>query len=89
MSAAVETTAPATVAAVADLEALLAPIAGENPAGESLQYSGLHDELREARRPADNLAQGDWQHEPKAADYHQVITLATPALATQTKDLQV
>ncbi|HEY0546755.1 MAG TPA: type VI secretion system protein TssA [Pyrinomonadaceae bacterium] len=94
MSAAAETTSPATettatAASVADLEALLAPIAGENPAGESLQYSGLHDELREARRPADNLAQGDWKYETKAADYHQVISLATPALATQTKDLQV
>jgi type VI secretion system protein ImpA len=77
------------VAAVADLEALLAPIVGENPAGESLQYSGLYDELREARRAEDNLAQGDWQYEMKAADYRQVITLAAPALATQSKDLQV
>lgn len=96
MSAAVETTSPATEtaapappSAVADLDALLAPIAGENPAGESLQYSGLHDELREARRVEDNLAQGEWQYETKVADYHQVISLATPALATQTKDLQV
>lgn len=96
MSAAVETTSPATEtaapaspAAVADLDALLAPIAGENPAGESLQYSGLHDELREARRVEDNLAQGEWQYETKVADYHQVVALATPALATQTKDLQV
>ncbi len=89
MSAAVETTAPATVPAVADLEALLAPIAGENPAGESLQYSGLHDEIREARRADDNLAQGDWQHETKAADFHQVLSLAVPALSEKTKDLQV
>jgi len=89
MSAAVETTAPATVPAVADLEALLAPIAGENPAGESLQYSGLHDEIREARRADDNLAQGDWQHETKAADFHQVLSLAVPALSAKTKDLQV
>ncbi len=90
MSAAVETTSPAPVVpAVADLEALLAPISEENPAGESLQYSGLHDEIREARRAEDNLEQGDWQRETKAADYHQVINLATPALTSQTKDLQV
>jgi type VI secretion system protein ImpA len=89
MSAAVETTSPSPVAAVADLEALLAPIAGENPAGESLQYSGLHDEIREARRAEDNLEQGEWQYEMKVADFQQVLNLATPALATQTKDLQV
>lgn len=89
MSAAVETNSPATVPAVADLEALLAPIEGENPAGESLQYSGLHDEIREARRAEDNLAQGEWKFEPKAADYHQVLSLAVPALSSRTKDLQI
>ncbi|MBC7911913.1 MAG: type VI secretion system protein TssA, partial [Pyrinomonadaceae bacterium] len=89
MSAVVENASPETVAAVADLEALLAPIEGENPAGASLQYSGLHDEIREARRAEDNLAQGEWQYEMKVADFHQVLNLALPALSTQSKDLQV
>lgn len=75
--------------AVVDVETLLAPIPGENPAGESLQYSGLYDEIREARRSEDNLAQGDWQREPKAADWHKVISLTTDALSTKTKDLQI
>lgn len=74
---------------VIDIEALLQPIPGENPAGENLQYTGLHDEIREARRAEDNLEQGEWKREPKAADWDQVIGLATNALATKTKDLQV
>lgn len=95
MSAVVEPAAAAGVAAVAeqppvvDVEALLAPIAGEKPAGESLQYSGIYDEIREARRSEDGLAQGDWQHEPKAAEWPKVIDLSTDALATKSKDLQI
>jgi hypothetical protein len=56
-------------AAVFNLDALLAPIAGENPSGENLQYSGLHDEIREARRADDDVPQGDWVHELKVADW--------------------
>lgn len=76
-------------APVINLEALLQPVSEENPAGESLQYSGLYDEIREARRADENLAQGQWQTELKYADYQQVIRLAVPALETQTKDLQI
>ena len=96
MSAVVEPTSAAAVAAaptgppaVVDVEALLVPIPGENPAGESLQYSGLYDEIREARRSEDSLAQGDWQREPKAAEWPKVIELATGALASKSKDLQI
>ncbi len=81
--------APPSVPAVIDLEALLAPIPGENPAGESLQYSGEYDEIREARRSEDNLEQGDWQRDPKSAEWPKVVTLATTALASKTKDLQI
>jgi type VI secretion system protein ImpA len=76
---------PATI----DIEALLQPIAGENPAGENLQYSGLHDEIREARRAEDNLSQGDWQRDVKTADWDRVVELSTDALSNKTKDLQV
>jgi type VI secretion system protein ImpA len=82
--ATVESRAP-----VIDIEALLQPISEDKPSGESLQYSGLYDEIREARRADDLLAQGQWQHEPKMADYRKVISLAIPALTSETKDLQI
>jgi len=68
---------------------MMLPISGENPSGESLQYSGLYDEIREARRADENLSQGSWQIELKIADFRQVIGLAVPALERQTKDLQI
>lgn len=74
---------------VVNLEALLTPIAGDNPAGENLRYAGLHDEIREARRADDQLAQGEWRRENKLADWPRVIELSTAALATQTKDLRI
>jgi type VI secretion system protein ImpA len=86
---AVVSSTPATPPALLDVEALLTPLPGENPAGENLRYSGLHDEIREARRAEDNLPQGDWQRESKAAQWPKVVELATTALANKTKDLQV
>ncbi len=74
---------------VVDLDALLQPISDENPSGESLRYSGLYDEISEARRADDTLNRGDWQEQLKVADYRKVVDLAIPALTTQTKDLQV
>jgi type VI secretion system protein ImpA len=76
-------------APVFNLDALLAPIAGENPSGENLQYSGLHDEIREARRADDDVPQGDWVHELKVADWEKVAELAGESLAGKTKDLQI
>jgi type VI secretion system protein ImpA len=80
----VEPTAP-----VIDIEALLKPISDDRPSGEPMQYSGLYDEIREARRADDNLNQGTWQTELKVADYRKVIETAIPALSSQTKDLQI
>jgi len=74
---------------VVDLDALLQPISDENPSGESLRYSGIYDEIAEARRADDNLNQGDWVTDLKIADYAKVISLGVPALTTQTKDLQI
>lgn len=74
---------------VIDLEEYLQPISEENPSGESLRYSGLYDEILEARRADEDLSQGQWRHELKAADYRKVIELASGALKTQTKDLQI
>jgi type VI secretion system protein ImpA len=96
MSAVVEakTVVPVTVAAAApapviDLAALLAPIPGDNRAGENIQYSKVYDELREARRADDTLAKGDWEHEPKVSEWPKVIDLSTAALTSKTKDLQI
>jgi type VI secretion system protein ImpA len=75
---------------VVDMEALLAPIAGENPAGESLRYAGVYDAIGEARRADDALPMGEWARgEVKTADWSVVIELATEALATRSKDLQI
>jgi len=74
---------------VVDLELLLRPISEESPAGQSLRYSGLYDEVREARRADEKLEQGEWQTELKVADFRKVIDLAVPALSTETKDLQI
>lgn len=89
MSAQVMQTAASEIAEVINTEALLAPIADENPAGESLQYAGLYDEIREARRADEQFTQGEWRRENKLADWRAVVELATHALETRTKDLQV
>ena len=68
---------------------LLNPIPGENPSGESLRYAPVFDKIKEARRADDDAPQGEWQFERKTADYTLVIKLASEALATKSKDLQV
>lgn len=73
-------------------EDLLTPIAGDNPSGPDVRYDSkvlIYDEIKEARRQDDDLAQGDWQRERKVADYARVIELTQDALATKTKDLQL
>ncbi len=72
-----------------DFDRLLAPLSDERPSGESLQYSGLYDEIREARRADDVLEQGDWKRELKVADWDEVVAPAIDALQTKTKDLQI
>jgi type VI secretion system protein ImpA len=74
---------------VIDLESLLYPISDENPSGENQQYTGLYDEIREARRADEELVQGDWKRELKAADWRTVFQLTTEALTSKTKDLQI
>jgi type VI secretion system protein ImpA len=74
---------------VIDVETLLAPIAGDNPAGINTEFTGLHDQIREARREEENLEQGIWKREIKVADWSLVIRLSTEALSKQTKDLNI
>jgi type VI secretion system protein ImpA len=74
---------------IIDFETLLAPIAGENPAGENLQYAGLYDEVRRERRADEDFAQGEWRKtETKTANWNQVLKLTSDAIASSTKDLQ-
>lgn len=92
MSAVIEAkaiTAVSTPPPIIDVAALLAPIPGDKPAGESVQYSGVYDEIREARRADDTLTKGEWEREPKVAEWPKVVDLATAALANKTKDLQI
>jgi type VI secretion system protein ImpA len=72
-----------------DMNALLQPIPGDSPAGEDLRYAPVYEEIREARRSEDPLAMGDWQRELKTADWSRVVSLATEALTSRTKDLQI
>ena len=68
---------------------LLAPIPGTKPSGENLRYAAVYDKIKEARREDDDAPQGDWQRERKVADFNVVIKLASDALATRSKDLQL
>ena len=73
-------------------EDILEPIAGENPSGVDIRYDSnllLYDKIKEARRQDDELAQGEWQHERKVADFPLVINLTQEGLATKSKDLQL
>jgi type VI secretion system protein ImpA len=74
---------------ILDFEVLLAPIAGENPAGKDVRYDGTHDAIKEARRADDLLDQGDWIRQIKGADWPAVIDIAKETLASKSKDLQV
>lgn len=74
---------------VLDFDALLAPISEDSPSGENLRYSGIYDEIAEARRADDALVQGEWQSELKTADFRKVIETATDALTNKAKDLQI
>ncbi|MHB1225475.1 MAG: type VI secretion system protein TssA [Gemmatimonadaceae bacterium] len=69
---------------------LLAPIPGDNPAGGNLRYDPLYDKVKEARREDDDLPVGELPAgQRKTADHQLVIRLASEALATRTKDLQL
>lgn len=72
------------------IEALLSPVAGDQPAGEDLSYSTLFDQIREARRSDDPaLAQGEWEQTLKTAEWPRVIRQCEAAFTEQSKDLQL
>lgn len=72
-----------------DIDTLLAPLPGDNPAGEDLRYTGVYEQIKEARKAEDAFALGEWQHETKSADWGQVVSIASEALSSKSKDLQI
>lgn len=72
-----------------DVNELLAPIPGGDPAGSDASFSDQFDRIREARRADDPaLAQGEWQAELKVADWREAQSLAEDVLMRTSKDLQ-
>ncbi len=73
-----------------EVEALLEPIPGMNPAGELLRYEGTYDRIAEARREDDpTLSQGIYKSTLKRADWATAATICVDTLTTRTKDLQI
>jgi type VI secretion system protein ImpA len=70
-------------------ENILAPIPGDNPGGVNLRYDPISEKIKEARREEDELPTGEWVAERKVADHKVVIKLATEAISTKSKDLQI
>ena len=70
-------------------DVLLTPIPGPSRAGTDLRYEPIYDQIKEARREDDDAPQGDWQRTRKTADWSLVSRLATDALSTRSKDLQL
>jgi type VI secretion system protein ImpA len=72
------------------LNALLAPIPGDEIAGEDIGFSPELDEIRETRREDDpTLAQGEWETTIKTAQWPRVAELCEAVLRNRSKDLQV
>jgi type VI secretion system protein ImpA len=70
-----------------DLDAILAAIPGDSPAGTDLRYDPVYEEIKEARRAEDPLAVGGG--ELKQSDWEKVADICTETLGTKTKDLQI
>ena len=72
-----------------DVNELLVPIPGSDPAGSDASFSDQFDRIREARRADDpSLAQGEWQTELKVADWRVAQSLSEDILQRTSKDLQ-
>ena len=73
-----------------DVQELLQPVPGANPAGSSLRYEGTYDRISESRREDDpKLSQGIYKATLKRADWSNVESICVEALTTRTKDLQI
>jgi type VI secretion system protein ImpA len=73
-----------------DIDALLAPIAPDNPCGDDLAFTPEVDEIARARLADDpSLEQGAWVTALKEADWKLVGKRCNGLLQTRSKDLQL
>jgi len=73
-----------------NIEALLAPIAGDLPCGPDLSFSAAFDQIAEMRRADDpSLDQGEWVTSLKVADWPGVVRQCIDLLNSETKDLRL
>jgi type VI secretion system protein ImpA len=49
------------------IDALLAPIPGDNPGGEDVRYTQAYEDIKEARKFDEALDLGDWKREVRTA----------------------
>jgi len=72
------------------VDALLKPLAGDEPTGVSARYDPVIAEIRIARESDDpSLPQGEWERPLKKADWPQVASLCSQTLSERSKDLQI
>ncbi|HEX7154203.1 MAG TPA: type VI secretion system protein TssA [Thermoanaerobaculia bacterium] len=75
---------------ITEIERFAVPIAPETPAGESLRFDAVYDDVKRLREHDDaTLPQGVWQRELKRADWPAVAQLCSEALEKRSKDLQL
>lgn len=72
------------------VDALLRPLAGDEPTGASARYDPVIAEIRIARESDDpSLPQGEWERPLKKADWSLVASLCSQTLSERSKDLQI
>ncbi|MGI4984378.1 MAG: type VI secretion system protein TssA [Janthinobacterium lividum] len=77
-------------ALIAELAAACDPLADNAPAGPSLRYTSIYQDIRRAREEDDvSLPRGDWERPLKRADWPKVASLCVNALRTKSKDFQI
>ena len=70
------------------VEQLLAPIAGDDPAGKPMRGTPEYSAIQHSRRADDaSLPMGAWERELKHADWPAVSRMAAQVLCLQSKDL--
>jgi len=73
-----------------DLDELLLPLPGGQPAGRCMEYESVYEEIRQARESdPDFLPQDEWRTPLRKADWPKVIRLSALILRETSKDLQV
>ncbi|OFS73641.1 hypothetical protein HMPREF3173_11045 [Pseudomonas sp. HMSC08G10] len=71
------------------IQALMAPIGSEAPAGHDIEYDSLYEQIRQAREHEEVVAEDEWACEAKVADWQQVILLGEEVLREHSKHFQI